>query len=115
MIGQMLQDIADAREKALIPRGKGAHKKWSARARDLPPLKVGDDVMIQNQRGNSPRRWDKRGVVVEVLPFDQHQVRVEGSRQLTLRNRRYLRKYIIRRSTRVSKVPTKYKDFVMEG
>ena len=145
--------------------------------------------MIQNQRGNYPRRWDKRGVVVEVLPHDQHQVRVEGSRKLMLRNRRYLRKYtrfqpqqfevipvekemekqanaplpaqvtrgrvvgegrvedpvpdqvvqglvggdvpdarelqpeeviadpspIIRRSTRVSKVPTKYKDFVMEG
>ena len=55
---------------------------------------VGDDVMIQNQRGNNPRRWDKRGVVVvEVLDYDQYQVRVEGSRKLTLRNRRYLRKY----------------------
>ena len=54
---------------------------------------VGDDVMIQNQRGNYPRRWDKRGVVVEVLDHDQYQVRVKGSGKLTLRNRRYLRKY----------------------
>ena len=30
---------------------------------------------------------------MEVLPHDQYNVRVEGSRQLTLRNRRYLRKY----------------------
>ena len=93
LVGKMWQDIADAREQALLPRGKGAHEQWSAHARNLPPLKVGDDVMVQNQRGNYPRRWDKRGVVVEVLPHDQHQVRVEGSRKLTLRNRRYLRKY----------------------
>ena len=25
---------------------------------------VGDEMMIQNQRGNNPRRWDKKGVVV---------------------------------------------------
>ena len=93
LVGKMWQDIADAREQALLPRGKGAHEQWSAHARNLPPLKVGDDVMVQNQRGNYPRRWDKRGVVVEVLPHDQHQVRVEGSRKLTLRNQRYLRKY----------------------
>ena len=87
LIGTMWREIADAREKALLPRGKGAHEQWSAHARELPPLLVGDDVMIQNQRGNYPRRWDKRGVVVEVLDHDQYQVRVEGSRKLTLRNR----------------------------
>ena len=79
LVGTMWRDIADAREKALLPRGKGAHKQWSAHARELPPLLVGDDVMIQNQRGNYPRRWDKRGVVVEVLDHDQYQVRVDGS------------------------------------
>ena len=61
--------------------------------------------MIQNQRGNYPRRWDKRGVVVEILDHDQYQVRVEGSRKLTLRNRRYLRKYTRYQPPRFDVVP----------
>ena len=63
--------------------------------------------MIQNQRGNYPRRWEKRGVVVEVLTHDQYQVRVEGSRKLTLRNRRYLRKYTRFQPQRFDAVPVK--------
>ena len=47
-------------------------------AKKLPPLELGDNVLIQNQSGNHLRRWDKRRVVVEVLGFDQYQVRVEG-------------------------------------
>ena len=35
----------------------------TAHAKELLPLLVGDDVMIQNQRGNSLGRWDNRGVV----------------------------------------------------
>ena len=30
LIGTMWREIADAREKALLPRGKGAHEQWSA-------------------------------------------------------------------------------------
>ena len=93
MVGQMWRDVADAREQALRPRGKAAQDKWSVGARKLPALVLGDNVLIQNQSGNHPRRWDKHGVVVEVLGFDQYQVRVEGSRRLTLRNRMFLRKY----------------------
>ena len=55
LIGTMWREITDAREKALLPRGQGAHKQWSAHARKLPPLMVGDDV------------------VVEVLTHDQYQ------------------------------------------
>ena len=65
----------------------------SVAAKKLPPLELGDNVLIQNQSGNHLRRWDKRRVVVEVLGFDQYQVRVEGSRRLTLRNRRFLRRF----------------------
>ena len=89
----MGRDVAGAREQALMPRARAAEKKWSTAAKKLPSLVLGDKVLIQNQSGNHPRRWDKRGVVVEVLGFDQYQVRVEGSRRLTLRNRRFLRKY----------------------
>ena len=93
MVGTMWREVAGAREQALMPRARAAEKKWSTAAKKLPSLVLGDKVLIQNQSGNHPRRWDKRGEVVEVLGFDQYQVRVEGSRRLTLRNRRFLRKY----------------------
>ena len=66
---------------------------WTMRTRPLAPLKVGDSVFIQNQEGNYPRRWDKRGQVVEVKGYDQYIVRVDGSRRLTRRNRKFLRKF----------------------
>ena len=63
------------------------------KVRQLPPLLLGDSVFVQNQTGNSPKRWDKRGVVVESEGNDQYKVRLDGSRRVTLRNRRYLRKF----------------------
>ena len=60
----------------------------------LPPLELGDHVMVQNQTGNQPLRWAKRGVVVEVLPYRQYKVRMDGSRRISLRNRKFLRKFI---------------------
>ena len=60
----------------------------------LPPLTIGDCVRIQNQTGPNPTKWDKTGVVVEATQFDQYVVRVDGSGRVTLRNRRFLRKYI---------------------
>ena len=158
LIGTMWREIADAREKALLPRGQGAHEQWSAHARKLPPLMVGDDVMIQNQRGNYPRRWDKRGVVVEVLTqvsrghvvgeghdedpvpdqVEQGPVGGEGRVEDPVRDQVVQGPMggdvpdaellqpdevamehpadpgpTIRRSARVSRVPNKYKDFVM--
>ena len=53
--------------------------------RQLPQLKVGDTVRIQNQTGNYPR-WDKTGRIVEVRQHDQYMVRVDGSGRATLRN-----------------------------
>jgi hypothetical protein len=60
----------------------------------LLPLEIGDHVMLQNQLGNKPKRWDKRGVVVQADPkIRQYKVMAFGSRRLTLRNRGFLRKY----------------------
>ena len=38
--------------------------------------------------------WDKTGSVVEVRQFDQYVVRVDGSGRMTLRNRKFPRKYV---------------------
>ena len=58
-----------------------------------PPemLEVGTPVLIQNQTGNNPTKWDKTGVVLENKPHSQVLVRVDGSRRVTLRNRRFIR------------------------
>ena len=61
-------------------------------SRRLPPLKVGDHVLIQEQHGNNPKQWSKSGVVVEVGTHDSYFVSVGGSRQVTKRNRQFLRK-----------------------
>ena len=86
--------MAEWREKALAPRGAKLHDRLKQGTKELPPLQIGDHVMIQNQLGNKPKRWDKRGVVVQADPKTrQYKVMTFGSRRLTLRNRRFLRKY----------------------
>ena len=81
-----------AREIALQTRSKKMGEIWSEHTRNLPPLKVGDHVYVQNQHGQFPLKWDRRGVVVEVKQNHQYNVRLDGSRQTTLRNRKFLRR-----------------------
>ena len=60
--------------------------------RAMEPLICGDAVQIQNQKGNRPLKWYATGVVVECLANRQYSVLVDGSRRVTLRNRKFLRK-----------------------
>ena len=55
-------------------------------------MNIGDTLAIQNQMGNFPRRWDKTGVIIKFNGYDQYEIRVHGSRRITLRNRKFLRK-----------------------
>ena len=92
-MGKMWMNLADSREQALGRRATNAEKQWSEHTKALPPLKVGDTVMVQNQVGNHPLRWDKRGTIVKCEGFDQYQLMIDGSRRLTRRNRKYLRMF----------------------
>jgi hypothetical protein len=83
-----------AREEALRNRHMRAMERLSEHTKRLPPLKIGDTVRIQNQTGQFPNKWDKTGRVVEVKQFDQYVIRVDGSGRVTLRNRKFLRKYV---------------------
>ena len=56
-------------------------------------LEIADHVYVQNLVGNQPLRWERTGVVVEVKPFNQYVIRLDGSGRVTLRNRRHLRKF----------------------
>ena len=82
-----------AREEALRNRHMRDAERWSEHTRRLPPLRVGDTVRIQNQRGPHPLKWDKTGSIVEVRQFDQYVVKVDGSGRVTVRNRKFLRRY----------------------
>jgi transposase InsO family protein len=93
-LSETWQEVAEWRELAFAPRGAKLHDKLKQGTKELPPLEIDDHVMLQNQLGNKPKRWDKRGVVVQADPKTrQYKVMAFGSRRLTLRNRRFLRKY----------------------
>ena len=81
--------IADAREMALAKR---VLKPSVSTKVELEQLHVGDSVQIQNQSGHHPNKWFSTGVVSEVLPHRQYNIVVDGSRRVTLRNRRFLKK-----------------------
>ena len=83
----------EAREEALKHRHMKICERLQQHTKHLTPLKVGDRVRIQNQTGPYPNRWGKTGLVVEVRQFDQYVVGVDGSRNVTLRNRKFLRKF----------------------
>jgi hypothetical protein len=40
--------------------------------------------------GNNPNKWDKTGIVMESKPHSQLLIRVDGSRRVTMRNRRFV-------------------------
>ena len=82
----------ERRERALAQRYTRQEKLLNEHTKELPSLKQGDLVSLQNQHGPRAKKWDKTGLVVEALPHQQYRVRVHGSGRITLRNRQYLRK-----------------------
>ena len=81
--------IAVARETALAKR---VLKATPSPRKELAPLGIGDCVQVQNQTGNYPGKWFNTGVISEVLPHRQYNVVVDGSRRISLRNRRFLKR-----------------------
>ena len=85
------QITMDQREVALACRHARREKELTEHTKILKLLKVNQVVMVQNQTGNSPLRWDKSGLVVEVLGFDKYRIKLDGTGRMTIRNRRFLR------------------------
>ena len=86
-------ETSRAREEAMGARNVRNVERLTEHTVRLQPLEVGDRVFIQNQTGNHPLRWDRTGLVIEVKQFDQYAVKVDGSGRVTLRNRKFLRKF----------------------
>ena len=89
----MWQNMWDKWEDTLRLRFAKNVEKLEVSGHPLAKLEVGDHVRIQNRGRSYPKKWDKTGVVVEVWPHDQYSVKVDGSRRLTPRNRKFLRKF----------------------
>ena len=87
-------DTLTAREEARRNRHMKDAERWTVHTRRLPPLAVSHHVRIQNQTGPHPNKWDKTGIFIEVSQFDQYVVRVDGSSRITLRNHKFLRRYV---------------------
>ena len=87
-------ETLQSRESALCHRHIKACDRLSEHTRRLSPLKIGDHVRIQNQTGPNPLKWDRTGIIIEVRQFDQYIVKIDGSNRSTLRNRKFLRKFI---------------------
>ena len=85
---------ADLRERALAKRHGRMEDRLLHGSRALPPLSLGDVVAVQDLQTekSKPGRWTKSGEVVEVLPHDAYLIKMHGSRGITKRNRRFLRK-----------------------
>ena len=82
---------AELRARALAKRHLAKHEDLSRGSKPLPKLSVGDSVMIQDQTTNKPGRWTKTGVIVENQGFDSYTIKVDGSNNVTKRNRKFLR------------------------
>ena len=63
----IFSDVMNQRESVLKERHDRLNKCWAEHTKVLPKLEVGDHVFIQNQVGHHATKWDKSGVVVEVL------------------------------------------------
>ena len=81
----------EQRELALARRHTRQEKLLTEHTRKLPGLKPGDVVMVQNQTGRHPLKWDKSGMVIEASPFDQYKVKMDGSGRVSIRNRKFLK------------------------
>ena len=82
------------KERALRTRAVKNIEALGKHSKDLPPLKNGDRVFMQNQTGNHPKKWDRTGTITECLQHNQYSVVNDQSGKLTLRNRQFLRKYV---------------------
>ena len=85
----------ELKEDAIRSRLVKNCERLEAHSKELEPLREGDSVLIQNQIPSSPRskKWDRQGTVIATGDNDQYLVKVEGSGRLTLRNRRFLRRF----------------------
>ncbi len=94
-VREQWQESWAAKETAIRSRLVRNCENLEANSKNLQPLREGDSVFIQNQvlASRRPKKWDRQGVIIATGEHDQYLVRVAGTGRLTLRNRRFLRRF----------------------
>ena len=87
-----VERVPRVERKAMAKRHIRDAEYCNDHTRILPALSIGDPVLIQNQTGNHPKRWEKTDRIVEALDNRQYGIKVDGSNRITLQNCRFLRK-----------------------
>ena len=87
-----------AKEEAIRSRLVRYCEEFGDKSKELPPLREGDNVFVQNQDKSiaRPTKWDRQGRIIAAKDNDQYIVKIDGSGRLTLRNRRFLKKFQLR-------------------
>ena len=86
---------SEDREKAFAKMHHTNMESLNEHVKELKPLQVGQSVFVLNQAGNHGKRWSRSGTLVEIGPGQrQYAVRMDGSRNVSIRNRKFLRTYI---------------------
>jgi hypothetical protein len=103
-LAKQREQIASHQQNLIMRHHKGT-------PHSLQTLNIGDDVLIQDpERTQGQKRWIRTGRIVEVLPFRQYRVKMNGSGRITLRNRRFLKQtnipHMLHTPSLVSPVPT---------
>ena len=81
---QIMNDI-ERKSKTIKENPKKYHDKG---AQNLPPLKLGDNVLLQDP---VTREWDRIGVIVSIRKHQDYDVKLSSGR-LLWRNRKFLHK-----------------------
>ena len=77
------------RERTLSDLNAKGKQYYDQHAKNLPQLHVGDEVHCQNAR---TKKWDWTGTIMSDKGHRQYEVKLAGSRRMTIRNRRHLKK-----------------------
>ena len=80
---------AGMREHSLSKRHARQRERLDEHIRRLPVLKVGDNVYVQYHFGNNLLRYDKSSKVLEVRPYNQYSIKVDGTGRITVRSTKF--------------------------
>ena len=86
--------MQEYRERAMAKRLDADGERLARHTKTYRELPVGTAVSVQNQTGLAPKKWDKTGVIMENMPHSKVLVKMDGSRRVTVRNRRFVREII---------------------
>ena len=86
--------IQEARDRVMARKLDRDGSRLEMYTKHQKVIPVGDSVAVQNQTGRFPTKWDKTGTVIENMNHDKVRIRLDGSRQITVRNRRFVKKIV---------------------